>query len=625
MAGKVLDIDAFLTTDLLGERISYYYIQWETFRTEKRRYWDELRQYVYAVDTKQTQNAQLPWKNTTTVPKLCQIRDNLYANYMASMFPKRKWLIWEADDNDSNAKDKSEAIRNYMSYVLANPSFKTTVEKLVLDYIDYGNCFAIPEWCDETQMLPDGTTKVGYIGPALRRVSPLDIVFNPIAPTFESTPKIVRSLISRGECKELLERFGKDGKEKEYKELWEYMEGIRRGAQNFTNWTEKSKNDYYRVDGFTSFTNYLMSDYVELLTFYGDVYDKDSDEFLKDHVIVIADRHKIIHKAPQESYFGHAPIFHCGWRVRQDNLWAMGPLDNLVGMQYRIDHIENLKADVFDLIAFPPLKVKGYVEDFDWGPFERIYVGDDGDVSPIMLPYQVLEANKEIQVLQQTMEEMAGSPKEAMGFRTPGEKTAYEVQRLENAASRVFQNKIAQFEEKLVETSLNGMLELARRNMNPLSIRVFDDEMKMATFLKLSPTDITGNGRIRPIAARHFAERAELVQNLNNFFNSPLGQAQDVRVHFSGLKLAKLFEELLDIRDYEIVLPYVGLSEQADAQRLAQTHQENVAMEGQTPAGISPDDYDHGVTSAPPRTASKPAGGPPQAAPLGTPPPMVKR
>jgi hypothetical protein len=33
------------------------------------------------------------------------------------------------------------------------------------------------------------------------------------------------------------------------------------------------------------------------------------------------------------------------------------------------------------------------------------------------------------------MEEMAGAPKEAMGFRSPGEKTKYEVQRLESAAS----------------------------------------------------------------------------------------------------------------------------------------------------------------------------------------------
>ena len=39
-----------------------------------------------------------------------------------------------------------------------------------------------------------------------------------------------------------------------------------------------------------------------------------------------------------------------------------------------------MHADVFDLITFPPLKIKGYVEDFEWGPFARIYVGEEGDV-----------------------------------------------------------------------------------------------------------------------------------------------------------------------------------------------------------------------------------------------------
>ena len=47
-----------------------------------------------------------------------------------------------------------------------------------------------------------------------------------------------------------------------------------------------------------------------------------------------------------------------GWRPRPDNLYAMGPLDNLVGMQYRIDHLENLKSDVFDQIAYPILKIR---------------------------------------------------------------------------------------------------------------------------------------------------------------------------------------------------------------------------------------------------------------------------
>jgi hypothetical protein len=68
------------------------------------------------------------------------------------------------------------------------------------------------------------------------------------------------------------------------------------------------------------------------------------------------------------SWLGKCPIFHAGWRERPDNLYAMGPLDNLVGMQYRIDHLENLKADVFDQIAYPILKIRGDVEDFDFEP-----------------------------------------------------------------------------------------------------------------------------------------------------------------------------------------------------------------------------------------------------------------
>jgi hypothetical protein len=615
MTGKVLDLDKLITEDQLGGIITNFWLDWNMRRQEKVADWAELRRYVYATDTSKTSNSKLPWKNKTTIPKLCQIRDNLYANYMASMFPKRKWLVWEANESGANSKDKREAIQNYMAYVIDQDSFKTEVSKLVLDYIDYGNCFATVEWQDETQQLDD-KTKVGYVGPAIKRISPLDIVINPTAPNVISSPKIIRSLVSLGEVKEMLERFGRDDTRPQYEALWAYLKDIRMAARNFTGTTEKSKNDSYRVDGFQSYQAYLTSNYCELLTFYGDYYNPEDDTFHKNQVVVIADRHKVIFKGPNPSYFGHPPIYHCGWRTRQDNLWAMGPLDNLVGMQYRIDHIENLKADVFDLITFPPLKIKGYVEDFVYGPMERIYVGDDGDVSMMAPPFQVLQANQELASLEAKMEEMAGAPKEAMGFRTPGEKTMYEVQRLENAASRIFVNKIAQFEEQLIERLLNAQLELARRNMNPSSIRVFDDEFKLNTFQTLTADDITGNGRIRPVAARHFAEKSEMVQNLNSFFQSPVGQNPAVFQHFSSIAIAKLFEDLLEVQDHELVQPYIQLSEQADGQRLAQAHQQQVAMEAGTPAGISSDDHDADLTGQPP---GPPQGQPPQGPPPGLP------
>ena len=624
MAGRALNLKDLIVEDQLGCRIARYWQEWNTARQDKLTLWDELRRYVYATDTTQTTNSKLPWKNKTTIPKLCQIRDNLFANYMASMFPKRKWMMWEANDEASQMA-KKEAIINYASWITEQESYEKEIAKLVLDYIDYGNIFVMADWEDQTIELED-KTQVGYVGPVLKRVCPIDIVFNPIADSFDKAPKVIRSFVTLGDVKELLTRYSA-GDDIEYAEdLFKYFKDIRSTAQQYGG-EIKVKDSWYQMDGFTSWRTYLEGDYVELLTFYGDIYDYEKDEYLRNHVVVVADRHKVLYKKPNPSYFGKPPIWHCGWRPRQDNLWAMGPLDNLVGMQYRIDHIENLKADVFDLVTFPPLKIKGYVEDFTWQPMEKITVGDDGDVTMLTPPAEVLNANIEIQNLENKMEEMAGAPKEAMGFRTPGEKTMYEVQRLENAAARVFQEKIKQFERQVIEPTLNAMLEIARRKMTSTSIRVFDDELKFTTFMTLGPNDITGNGRIRPIAARHFAERAELVQNITNFANSPLGQDPDIMVHFSGLKMARMFEEVLDLEDYKIVMPYIRLSEKADAQRLANSHMEQVQMETQTPHGLTPDDYDEdmmmeqqlNIQDGDEQQQTTPAAGVDQAPPSGPP------
>jgi hypothetical protein len=269
----------------------------------------------------------------------------------------------------------------------------------------------------------------------------------------------------------------------------------------------------------------------------------------------------------------------------------MGPLDNLVGLQYRLDHIENMKADIFDLTTFPPIMIKGIVNDFTWGPLEKIHVDADGDVKLLTTDLQVLQANIELGAIEQRMEEMAGSPKEAMGFRTPGEKTAYEVQRLENAASRIFQNKIAQFEEQMIEKLLNAMLVLAQSHIDDVTIRVMEDEFKAVRFREITRENISANGRIKPVAARHFAERAEVIQNLNNFYSSAMGSDPEIKLHFSSVKTAAMMEDLLDIERYEIYEPYVRISEQAEAQQLMNTQQEEVSMTAQAPSGLTPEDF----------------------------------
>lgn len=592
MAGTTLNLDDVLLPDSLGCAISEMYIQWDIYRQEKKRDWDESRRYIFATDTTDTTNAKLPWKNKTTVPKLCQIRDNLYANYMLALFPKQKSVTFEAKTEAD--LPKKEACLDFINYVLAQPRYKEEAAKCVLDYIDYGNAFATVEWIDETQELED-RTKVGYVGPMIQRISPLDIVFNPIAPSFERSPKIIRSMISLGEVKEMLERESTDENREEYEDLFRYLKDIRSNSDQFAG-DLTDKDAYLQVDGYSGFRDYLDGDYCEMLTFYGDIYDREKDVFYKNHVIQVVDRHKVIVNKPNPSFFGYPPIFHVGWRKRQDNLWAMGPLENLVGMQYRIDHVENLKADIFDLTAYPPLIVTGNVPDFDWGPFVKIFVPTDGKVEIMSPDVNALQSNLEIDRLELQMEEMSGSPREAMGFRTPGEKTKYEVQRLENAGSRIFSNKTVQMDESFFEKIINAHLDMARRNYNSaVEIRVFDNELKFTAFQTLTPEDIAGSGTVKPMGARHFAEKADVVQNLSNFYASGVAQDPTVMVHFSGKALAKAFENILEIEDYKIVIPYIRIAEQAEATRLSQTAEEQVLMESQTPSGMSPDDYDEGI------------------------------
>jgi len=622
MTGKVMPLENVISPDLLATKITEKYIQWETLRQVKKDAWEEVRRYVYATDTTQTTNSQLPWKNKTTIPKLCQIRDNLFANYIATLFPKRKWLVWEADNLDSSQVAKRDAIVNYMAWALDQPQFKTEIEKVVQDYIDFGNCFATVEWMDQRVEQSD-KTQTGFVGPAIRRISPLDIVFNPTSENFMESPKIIRTILSLGELKEHLERLSTDENQKEYEKLYGYIKEIRFHAQNFQgDWIQKDR--LYAMDGFTSFRDYLKSDMVEVLTFYGDWYDPYQDTFEKNRVITVVDRHKLINNKPNPSFYGYPTIVHSPWRRKQDNLWGMGPLDNLVGMQYRMDHVENMKADIWDLVTYPVQKVKGFVEEYTWQPGEKIFVSDEGDVELVQPEVQIMQSNMEIDKLATQMEEMAGAPREAMGIRSPGEKTKYEVQRLENASSRLFQNKIFQFSEML-EQLLNYMLELARRNLaGSTSIRVFDNDLNITTFQTLTVDDITGVGRIKPVGARHFAEQAELVQNLTALTGSNLWQT--VSPHFSGIILAKILETTFDLKDYGVVTPYIQLAEQADGQRYIQAMQEQLHQEAGTATGIG-GDYDvhpqTGQFTPPPTTPAKPGLGlqrnpPANATPTGT-------
>jgi len=562
MAGTTIDIDHFIDPHALATDITDRWTSWNNARQTKIEEWKELRNYIYATDTRTTSNNKLPWTNSTTTPKLTQIADNLHANYFSALFPQQRWFKFEAHDTDSDLKNKRDVIQAYMENKIRQSDFENTVSKLINDYIQYGNCFATVDFSRDYTEYDDGERIVNYIGPKLVRISPFDICFNPLAPSFGDSPKVVRSILTLGEVARKVEETVDNAYMKEILDKMLANRSSMSGQDVDTN-----KSQAFTADGFATLSEYYESNYVELLTFYGDIYDSENGKFYKNRIITVVDRAYVFMNEQNPSWLGKASIFHAGWRERPDNLYAMGPLDNLVCLQCRSDHRENLKADVFDQIAYPIIKIRGDVEDFDFEPAARIYMGEEGDVGYLAPDATALNADFQIQTLENKMEMLAGAPREAMGIRSAGEKTAFEVQQLMTAAGRIFQHKTAHFERVFLEPILNAMLEAARRNMDIAdTVRVLNDDSGLYFFEQITKEDIMANGKIVPMGARHYAERANRVQNLTQLYQLKLSDPT-MAAHLSGKEFARLLAD--ELGEPKLFAENITITEQLETQRIA--------------------------------------------------------
>lgn len=570
------NIESPYKPECMAQKITDMWIRWDAARIDWLKEKKELREYLFATDTRKTTTQQ--WKNSTVTPKLTQIRDNLHANYMAALFPSDDWFMWESAEKDENAAKKKASITAYMKNKLKAADFQLLVSQLVYDYIDYGNVIVGHEFVRDVKTNDDGEKSVLYSGPRAYRVSPLDVVFNPMADGFKNTPMIRRVLKSMGDLV----------KDIETKPTLQYNPEVVKMAMemrsNFRENPEMMKNDGLIVDGFGTIEEYINCDAVELLEFYGDIYDHETGMLHRDCIMTVIDRKWVLRCVTNPSWLGVKPFFHCGWRLRPDNLWAQGPLDQLIGIQYRIDHLENLKADVFDQIAHPVIKVSGNtVEAFQFAPGATINVGDEGDVEFVRPDATALQADMQIQELMNRMEELAGAPKQAMGIRTPGEKTKYEVQTLENAAGRIFQSKVNWFEKNVLEPLLNSMFEESRRNFGEAEqIPTIDPQFGATIFTDITKDDIVGTGKLYPMGARHFAEQARFLQELQQTLSFIQGVPL-VATHVSGKAVAKALEDVLGWKSYGIIKDNAAVHEQAETQRLMNTVQEDMAVEQQVP------------------------------------------
>lgn len=579
MSGNSLDIK-FNSRDDLAAQITALYDTWRTYRGTVEERWNEVRTYKYATSTSETTNAGIGgfstdddakqgWSHSVVLPKLASISDNLSSHYMMGMFSRDKWVSWQGADKDSVTMKKRKILESYVLTKSRLSGLRNEIQKCIDDWIETGNMFGCVEYVNEKHIDPfTGLESVSYQGPVFRRISPYDIVFNPTAVSFERTPKIIMSLKSVGELMREVEENPALGYNREIlAKVQDLRKDLTQKDSRFVN-----KYKHLTAAGYGSPFEYLKSDNVEILEFYGDLYNHNTGILYKNHVITIVDRSYVIRMEPIRSLTGAPYIFHCGWRTRSESLWAMGPLENLLGLQFSINHLHNTKADAFDEFVVPSVFTAGDIEVIGskfGGLLGQSYHSDaaDGKVEFLRPDASFLQADLQIQFIEALMEAYAGSPREAMGMRTPGEKTAFEMEHLANMASRTFQNKLdycsVNFLEKIANAFVeNGKIYLASKDV----VQVVDDDYGAVEFQTITPQDLHSYGKMVPIGSRHFAEKARAAQTL--------AQMQAVltdldRMHISSIDVARAFVEAADLENIVPVTPYIRVSEQAEATKIA--------------------------------------------------------
>lgn len=565
MAGESIEIEGILgVPSMLATEISD---SWSRWKTDKKVFEDRIAEniaHVYATSTRETENAG-SWDNSTTQPKLAHIYDNLKANYMDGLMPHNEWLNLESEENLS--RERKNKILSYLRTKHRLRNLRGRVDELLDDWIFTGNCFSSVSYRRETSIDPiTQATSTGYQGPEVTRISPYDIAFDLKASSFIKTPKIIRTVMTLGEiARELEENPG-------VRYDAEVMRQVLTTRHSLAQYSVDDINKVRQIelDGFGTAGQYYRSNQVEFLHFYGDIYDVEKAKLYKNHVITVVDRQLIARNEPLNTWTGRPHIFHSAWRKRPNNLWGQGPLDTLVGMQYRINHLENARADAFDEMLFGDLILTGDVEvrENEDGSHTYFVMDPKGGVTRLAPDATVLNADFQISQYEAKMDLYAGSPREAAGFRTPGEKTKFEVSRLENAASRIFQHKMTRFETDILEPTVNAELEVTRFHLDGRdNIKVITDQ-GLEDFVEITKDDLVFNGKIIPVGARHFARQAQLATDLQNFQNFAL-QDEEVKQHFPSLKLAEAWEKVLGAERFELLEAYGRIPERMQAQRKA--------------------------------------------------------
>lgn len=561
----------------LAGGIAQYWNEWNSQRESAMQLWGEVDAYLHATDTSMLEGGE-NFDHKTHLPILSELHEDLIAIVYSTMFPHADWLGWKGFEINAITKELRQKVLSYIKQCHDLNGFHVQMRKVIDDLIRYGNCFVKAHYEDQSLSTEKGYAS-GYSGPVVKRISPYDIVFNPTATDFSKTPKIIRSVVSLGELHEFLDTISDEDKVIDGDEEQELR---KRRTGSTSDRTERHKEKQYLPQGFGSIEEYYKSGYVELLWFYGDIFDDEDAELHKKRCIVVADGDIVLLDKEEV----HPAIFKGGWTNRPDNLWSQGPLDKVVGINYMINHRENGKNDAIDKFIYPDRAYVGDVEEiYDEVTGHTKYImPEGGSVTDIRPDSTVLTFDNQIMMHRDLARTAARLPQQLAGFRTAGEKTATEVQSLNDGAFRGFINKVAQVEEDLLEPLVQAEMRIAKDNFSSIIKVLEEDEDGVMLTTSITEDDLSANGKLLPMGSRRFSRQLQQLQGLTQLTNTNI--AQLVGQHINTYNLAKAVEQLYGFDKFGFVNKFASIDEQLEMQEKQMMAEQEMVRQASEPTAM---------------------------------------
>lgn len=570
--------------DALATRIAALHSEWNNQRATALKLGQEVRSMIFATDINTTSSDNIDTKNRTHIPKLTELSDTLQSNYWDTIFGESRFFVFSGTTEADRMKAKK--IEAWIRSKLDNKKFRQKVGRaLCADYVIYGNCFFEVDYIVE---LDDYNNEV-YKGVVIRRISPLDIVFDSRAASFKEASKIQTKRIHLADLAEMAIKFP----------ALDFDEAViakilkSRQIGTVEDWAELLHDENIAMDGYGSYSSYFKEDFVTVRVYRGDIYNPKTGKVQKRRIVWSIDDIHIILNMANPSPVGYDGLHHVAWRHRPDNLWGMGALDNLAGMQYRVNKVENLKSDVLDLCAFPITIHKGG-ETLDtlggiYTPGNIVELDIDEEIS-FESPNPIILQHGDLHIAQyfKLMEDFAGAPPESRGIRSPGEKTKAEVQMLDSKGAKIFRDKSKVFETAL-EDALLEAFELTLINFDGEDyVDIFDDIAGKDVLQALALEDIKARGTFTAMGSKHWDRKNKRKQELDSLIANVFSQPK-YAPHISGWQVMQTINADYELEETGIITQYQGIKEDVTNQAVAQAEGQQIAEEtGQEQAPAQP-------------------------------------